>query len=443
MDESNEHTSLVRSNGALNGANQNSTNNGYNTRNGHHHCNSHNQPRTRAATGDGFVRRDPRTLLTQVQRSLAFFQDWAADFLHGKEDSAIVSWVQSARVAKTFMMIINVLLAISAFVLIGVESLEMVLREPILDYLLPESEITFLAAGLTIVACAFGLAVGYNLLVEEDTPGKKDDGDGQQDRGNSGQNGRDPEPPSPPHPTSRMVGQSSNPALIAQRTIARPRIMFTKASVNLLLGYVVLMTVLLVVFTITIVQRSNHLSKSNDEIFNAWGVAFKQRTLIGDFQLRHHCCGFNNVRDRSYPPYHQNPDPGDPANLPCPINPRFEFQEPCKDLLTKDFWRWQNGIQHLLLVQLTMLVSLLLLAMGLSGIGLSELKERKHQDLEDTEAQRQGTNSTPTGAARREEYASERPLLLENESSRSGNGSLLIDIASEPSRTPVEQDTLI
>ncbi|KAF9079311.1 hypothetical protein BGX23_004417, partial [Mortierella sp. AD031] len=68
----------------------------------------------------------------------------------------------------------------------GVEMVEMALRESILDYLLPESEITLFAAGLTIVTGAFGFAVAYNLLVEEDTTNKGDERDNDEGRRGNG-----------------------------------------------------------------------------------------------------------------------------------------------------------------------------------------------------------------------------------------------------------------
>lgn len=116
MDETDERTSLVRSNGPSSGvaSYNNNSGSGFNAGNWRPHLNGNSRPRTPATAGqDGPGRRDPRTLLTQVQRSLGFFQEWAVNLIHGQEDSAVVSWVQNARVARTFMMIINVLLAVS------------------------------------------------------------------------------------------------------------------------------------------------------------------------------------------------------------------------------------------------------------------------------------------------------------------------------------------
>lgn len=116
MDEHNERTSLIRSN-TLNRASSPShnNNNGYNNRNGHHHHHNNNQacPSCTPSSREDFVRRDPRTFLVQVQRSLALFQTWAAKVLHEGEESSVVNWVQNARVARTFMMILNVILVVN------------------------------------------------------------------------------------------------------------------------------------------------------------------------------------------------------------------------------------------------------------------------------------------------------------------------------------------
>lgn len=108
MEEHDERTSLVRSNGTSNrvgSPSHNNSNNGYNTGNGHHQQqqNNNNNP----------ARRDPRTLLTQVQQSLGLFQAWAVKLLHENQGSPVVNWVQNSRVARTFMMTINVILAVS------------------------------------------------------------------------------------------------------------------------------------------------------------------------------------------------------------------------------------------------------------------------------------------------------------------------------------------
>lgn len=148
----------------------------------------------------------------------------------------------------------------------GIEMMEMALREPILDYLLPESEIALLAAGLTIVAGAFGIAVAYNLLVEEDTTNNvNNENNDEGSRGNgSGGNRRDLGPCTPTQPRSadNILGQYNDMPLAQQRRqTRRPRLMFTKASTYLLNGNTVLLILVLVVFTITIVQRSVHLSQ--------------------------------------------------------------------------------------------------------------------------------------------------------------------------------------
>lgn len=147
----------------------------------------------------------------------------------------------------------------------GVEMIEMALREPILDYLLPESEMTLMVAGLTIVTGAFGFAVAYNLLVEDTANGRddRDNDEGRQGNG-SGGNGRDsgPRTSSPSHFTDNMLGQNNDPPVVVQQQQTRgPRLMFTKASTYLLNGNAILLFVVLVVFTISIAQRSFHISQ--------------------------------------------------------------------------------------------------------------------------------------------------------------------------------------
>ena len=148
----------------------------------------------------------------------------------------------------------------------GVEMVEMALREPILDYLLPESEITLFVAGLTIVTGAFGFAVAYNLLVEEDTTNIG----AERDSNGSGGNGRDSGPRTPiiPRSTDNMLGQNNDPPLVLQQQqTRRPRLTFTKASTYLLNGNAVFLAVVLIVFTISIAQRSFHLSQVKKKVF--------------------------------------------------------------------------------------------------------------------------------------------------------------------------------
>lgn len=159
----------------------------------------------------------------------------------------------------------------------GVEMVEMVLREPILDYLLPESEITLLVAGLTVVTGAFGFAVAYNLLVEEDTTNignERDNGEGHRGNGCGG-NGRDSGPRTPilPRSTDNMLGQNNDPPLVLQqRQTRRPRLMFTKASTYLLNANAACLVVVLIVFTIAAAQRSAHLSQVKKKPFFRWVI---------------------------------------------------------------------------------------------------------------------------------------------------------------------------
>ncbi|KAK3839995.1 MAG: hypothetical protein JOS17DRAFT_725636, partial [Linnemannia elongata] len=406
MEEHDERTSLVRSNGTSNrvgSPSHNNSNNGYNTGNGHHQQqqNNNNNP----------ARRDPRTLLTQVQQSLGLFQAWAVKLLHENQGSPVVNWVQNSRVARTFMMTINVILAVFAFLLMGVEMVEMALREPILDYLLPESEMTLLVAGLTIVTGAFGFAVAYNLLVEDTTNDRddRDDNEGRQGNGSSG-NGRDsgPRTSNPAHFTDNMLGQNNDPPLVVRQQQPRgPRLMFTKASTYLLNGNAILLFVVLVVFTISIAQRSFHISQMDKELNSAWTDASRHRTQhISDFELRHHCCGYDSLSERPFPPK----NPKDPKQI-CSENPAYGFKVPCKAELAKDFRRWQTRIQQLLLIQMTMLVPLLLLVVTLSAVGFSKRKELKQERPDDAEAQAEAVGVVPVVDGRGTGAQFERPLL--------------------------------
>ncbi|KAG0327317.1 hypothetical protein BGZ99_007912, partial [Dissophora globulifera] len=336
MSQNDERRSLVRSH---------NSNNGYTTGNGYLNNDDHAYPSRTPAGPEDFARRDPRTFLAQVQRGLAPFQAWAARVLDGGEESSVVNWVQNTRVARTFMMIINVILAVSAFVLMGVEMVEMALREPILDYLLPESETTLIAAGLTIVAGAFGFAVAYNLLVEEDPTSKGDGRDNDDHRGSySGGNGRGSGPRTPNNDPPLVPQQQQ------QQQTRRHRLMFTKASTYLLNGNAVFLAVVLIVFTIAIMRRSVHLSRMDGELNDAWTQTNRHRkNFISDFELRHRCCGYHSISDRPFP---SGSNPDEPT---CSVHKAYGFKVPCKADLTKDFERWQKGIQHLLLAQMAML----------------------------------------------------------------------------------------
>ncbi|KAG0037496.1 hypothetical protein BGZ82_002408 [Podila clonocystis] len=459
MDEHDERTSLVRSNSLNRASSLSHNNNGYNTVDSPPHHSNNNQARTShtPSSREDFARRDPRTFLDQVQRSLAPFQTWAANVLHGSEESSVVNWVQNARVARTFMMIINVILAVLAFLLMGVEVVEMALREPILDYLLPESELTLIVAGLTIVAGAFGFAVAYNLLVEEDTTIKGDErniDEGRRGNG-SGGNGRDsgPRTPPPPRSTDNMLGQNNDPPVVLQQQeTRRQRLMFTKASTYLLNANTVFLALVLIVFTISVVQRSVHLSQMDKELNSAWTEANRHRIKhISDFELRHRCCGFNSITDRAFPPLppadkkppadKQPPTdkPKKPESESCSKNHAYGFQVPCKAELTKDFERWQKGIQRLLLVQMTMLLPLLFLVMTLSAIGFSKLKERKREELEDAEAQAEATAAVPVVDGRGgAQY--ERPLLEDVPPRNGGPPFLLGDVEAEPTKANAPND---
>ncbi|KAF9960158.1 hypothetical protein BGZ70_008673 [Mortierella alpina] len=102
-----------------------------------------------------------------------------------------------------------------------------------------------------------------------------------------------------------------------------------------------------IVLCVAIVQRSAHLSQMDKELNRAWTDAFQRRNrnLISDFELRHHCCGYNSVKERAVP-------------RDCAVNDAYGFSVPCNADLAKNFWRWQKGIQHLLFAQLAMLVGI-------------------------------------------------------------------------------------
>ncbi|KAF9958121.1 hypothetical protein BGZ72_000865 [Mortierella alpina] len=416
---STERTSLVRANNN-NRDTLAANNSSGDDNNGHHHNNNYNgrPPRTQSSHEE-FSRRDPRTLLAQVQHNAASFQAWAAKVLHAGGDSSKVHWVQNARVARTFAMIINGVLAILSLILIGVEMVEMVVREPILDYLLPESEISLFIAGLAVVAGALGFAVAYNLLVDEDSTRGYDDenGAGRQGNGSGGSGGN----LGPRRPT-----QNNDPPAAIQQT-GRPKlIMFTRPSTYLLTGNAVLLLVLSVAFIFTIVQRSAHLSQMDKELNSAWTDANRHRTkLISDFELRHQCCGYTSIADRPFPPKIEGRFP-----LTCSENDAYGFQVPCKANLAQNFGRWQKGIQHLLLAQLALLLPLLALIFSLSAIGIWKLKEQKQQGLEFAEAQTEATAAAPV-VDERAGAQFERPRL-EDVRPHHERTPLLVNLEPEP-----------
>ncbi|KAG9322094.1 hypothetical protein KVV02_005578 [Mortierella alpina] len=419
-------SSLVRVNGAVS---PNISGGDNNNGSAHHdNYNQSRQSRTHPTHQESF-RRDPQSLLAQVQRSVASFQIWAAKVLRASEDSSTVNWVQNARVARTFAMIINGLLAVFSLVLIGVEMVEMVVREPLLDYLLPESEISLIVAGFTVAACAFGFAVAYNLLVE-DTTCRSDSENGNDSGGNGG--GIGPRTPIPPRSTNDVLAENSSSPSVVQQTM-HPRLMFTRTSTYLLTGNAVVLLMLCIAFMTTIVQRSGHLSQMNKELNNAWTDGFRHRTkLISDFELRHHCCGFNSPKERAIPEK-------------CSENEAYGFQVPCVDDLAKDFGRWQKGIQYLLLTQLAMLLPLLALIFTLSAIGIRKLQEWKQQGLASSEAQAEvqaeATATVPVMGGRvGAQY--ERPLL-EDVAPHHERTPLLVNTGAESVRLTHDQPSLI
>ncbi|KAF9324101.1 hypothetical protein BG006_000871, partial [Podila minutissima] len=170
------------------------------------------------------------------------------------------------------------------------------------------------------------------------------------------------------------------------------------------------------------------------ELNSAWTEASRHRTkLISDFELRHHCCGFNHLTDRPFPPVYKPKDPEkpkDPSLQTCSENTAYGFQVPCKAELAKDFEQWQKRIQHLLLVQVTMVLPLLILAMALSAIGFLKLKERKPEGLEDAEAQAEATVAVPVVDGRGGSQH-EHPML-EDVTPHNGGMPLLVNVEAEP-----------
>lgn len=97
------------------------------------------------------------------------------------------------------------------------------------------------------------------------------------------------------------------------------------------------------------------------ELNTAWRDTNRHSpSLISDFELRHHCCGYNHIKDMPFPPdKKETPDDRTPEPQ-CYKNPVYGFKVPCKAELTNGFERWQRRIQQLLFVQLTMLVRIVL-----------------------------------------------------------------------------------
>jgi len=421
MNPSSETSSLVRTNGVV-AQDYSSSNNNSNNGRPHDH-NNYNQ--SHPPTHEPSSRRDPRSVLAQVQRSVASFQAWAVKALHAGEDSSRISWVHNARVARTFAMTINAVLAVFSLVLIGVEAVEMVVREPLLDYLLPESELTLIIAGFAVVAGAFGFAVAYNLLVEEEDPAQRGDSEVANGSGGAG-GGQGPRTPIPPRP-------ANNDSPVVIQATGHPRVMLTRSSTYLMTGNAVFLLMLSIALVVAIMQRSNHLSQLDKELNRAWtdGYRRRRRSLISDFELRHHCCGYNSVTERAFPE-------------DCAVNVAYGFSVPCNADLAKDFWRWQKGIQQLLLTQLAMLLPLLALVLTLSVIGVWKLNERKQRGhaFAETQAEEQAAaRATAPLVDLSEGPQYERPLL-ENVASPHHERPLLEGVAPpHHERTPLLPDT--
>ncbi|KAG0228478.1 hypothetical protein BGW41_003410 [Actinomortierella wolfii] len=428
MDNQDERSSLVRTNG-LNGPREpaNHLNNG-NSQQAHAGY-ATISPRTTSAFNNGASgRQDYRNLLAQAQQSLASFQEWAAKSLHKDgADTSLVNWVQSARVARTFVMIINIILT----------ALEVMLREPILDYLIPESATTMLAAGLIVLIGAFGFAIAYNLVVD-DGSSLKDSEDGRRDgHHGSGGNGRDPGPQSPiPPPTPSIQHGHPSESMTVQRKTSR-RVMLSPASVYLLSATVFFLAITLLVLTYSALQRSSHLSQMDKELESAWSYSYhNHKQFISDFERRHSCCGFARLDDR--------PIPNEPKkNNTCVQNPSYGFQTPCKDVLSIDYLRWQKGIHHLMVVQLAIMTPLLALYAILAMVGIKKRNGWKQVKQHEEPVLLDLSSESDVGA--RPVYHPERPLLEGN--TENERTPLLTDAAHQSSTTaqerPVVQPSLI
>ncbi|KAG0230886.1 hypothetical protein BGW42_000608 [Actinomortierella wolfii] len=400
MDNQNERSSLVRTNG-LNGPREpaNHLNNG-NSQQAHAGYATIPPRTTSAFNNSASSRQDYRNLLAQAQQSLASFQEWAAKSLHKDDaDTSLVNWVQSARVARTFVMIINIILTLLAFLLMGVEALEIMLREPILDYLIPESATTMFAAGLIVLIGAFGFSVAYNLVVD-DGSSLEDSEDGRRDghRGHGG-NGRDPGPQSPiPPPTPSIQHGHPSESMTVQPKTSR---------------------------------------RMDKELESAWSYSYRHhKQFISDFERRHSCCGFARLDDR--------PIPNEPKNNnTCVQNPSYGFQTPCKDVLSIDYLRWQKGIHNLMVVQLAIMTPLLALYAILAMVGIKKRNGWKQVRQHGEPALLDLSFENDVGA--RPVYHPERPLLEGN--TENERTPLLTDAAHQSSTTaqerPVVQPSLI
>ncbi|KAF9970914.1 hypothetical protein BGZ73_006209 [Actinomortierella ambigua] len=364
MEDIDERTSLVRSNGA-NGAHASS----------HHNGSLHpgGQDPSRPAVGGRYTStaststppplRDRRSLLAEIQRNLSPFQAWAANVIHEGDQSSktLLNWVQSTRIARTFLLAVNILLTVLAFALMGIEAIEMVVREPIFTFLTPNDETTVIAAGLLIIVGAFGFAVAYNLLVEETETleTKKHDRDtnhrGAGGGGGGGHGGRDPSGPPPmvppsngqrlgsPRPEATTTGGAGT---VVQR---KTRVLFTTASTKLLIANTVVLLAALLM---------------DVDLNSAWTNAYRHhKQFILKYEQEHHCCGFAHVDDR--------PIPND-KDRTCATE--LQYNVPCRDGFGDGYRRWQRGIYQFMALELTILCALLLVTAILATTGVAARK---------------------------------------------------------------------
>ncbi|KAG0250135.1 hypothetical protein DFQ27_009558 [Actinomortierella ambigua] len=388
MDEADERTSLVRPN-STNGANVTPHHNGSLHPGGGRYTATAPTPPPRTASGfDNFAAgpRDRRTLLNQIQRNLSPFQAWAANVLHEGDRSSrsVLNWVQSARIARTFLSAVNIVLAVLAFLLIIVDMLEMVVREPILDFLIPANETTIIAAGLLIVLGAFGFSVAYNLLVEEkeDSSARHQHRGGREGHGGSGTDGGGGggspwSPVGPPHSTASL-GQraehtttTSTGAVVHQQRMTR--VLFSPASTKFLVANAALLAVGFLALVIAVSQRSAHLSQMDWQLNSAWTDAYRHhKQHILNYERDHSCCGFAHLHDRDVP---------NKGNITCVSE--LKFTEPCKDGFAHDYIRWQRGIFQFMVMELVVLSPLLLVTTTLATIGVVTRHQAKPWFIED------------------------------------------------------------
>ncbi|KAF9426631.1 hypothetical protein BGZ94_006242 [Podila epigama] len=318
--------------------------------------------------------------------------------------------------SKSFMKPMTPPRSIGFKVPMGVEMAEMTLREPILDYLIPESELTLIVAGLTIVVGVFGFAVAYNLLVEEGTPSHDENDDYN---GSSGPLS----PIRPSGPDAILEQRNSRSSVLGQQRQqrqqkrlqqqTRPRLLFTKASTYLLSGNTIFLALVLLLLVITLSNRSAHLNQLLLAILSDGTNAV---VLMLD---------------------------GNHAEPTCTENPAYGYKVPCKADLARGFEQSQRVIGSFLKFQVAMLLHVLFLVLSLSLIGVSKIKEQKQgfADSEEEAASVEDEDALAVQAVdgRRREggrdnvhYEPSHSLLLDDSRHQGGETLIFVGDESEP-----------